>query len=103
MPTTWVKPEIAVEHNDVTVYHTYKDGQYRSAYWYTVHESFDDWEDGAAFDVRDLDFEGETHEEILKAAIDAGDPRVCHASDCSQDCERMPDGKLACATPISEV
>lgn len=75
MPMTWTEPEAVVEHNGVTVYHTYKDGDYRSEFWYTLDQSDDDWEGESAFDVRDLGVEGDVegdHKEILRAAIDAG-------------------------------
>lgn len=72
MPMQWTEPEVAVEHNGVTVWHTYKDGEYISEYWYTCNESDDDIDGESAFDIRELDVEGETHEDILRAAIEAG-------------------------------
>jgi len=74
MPLTWTEPEIVVEHNGVTVYHTYKDGEYAASYWYTLDPSQDDWECESAFDIRDLavNVESDNHEDILRVAIDAG-------------------------------
>lgn len=73
MPMMWTEPAVALEHNGVTVWHTYKN-DCMLEYWYTVEESDDDSEsdNGAQFDVRDLDIEGTTHEEIIRNAIDAG-------------------------------
>lgn len=105
MPMIWTEPEVAVEHNGVTVYHTYKDGEYRSQYWYTLDESADDWECAEAFDIRELqaytDVDGDDAAAILKAAIESGE--LDHAPDCSRDCDVVPGGRFACATPISEV
>lgn len=54
MPYTWIEPEVALEHKDVKVYHTYKDDfldQGANTYWFVMDptESEDEW-----FDVRDL-------------------------------------------------
>lgn len=75
MTETWTEPEIAVEHNGLRVYHTYKYDMI-SEYWYTTDANDDDYEcdHGSQFDVRDLDvdIEGDKHEDIIRAAIDAG-------------------------------
>ncbi len=60
--------EVAVEHNEVIIYHDYKDGS-QLHYWYKS-------EDGEVFDIRNLDIpdqlSSEDHEEILKHAIERG-------------------------------
>lgn len=73
MPTTWIEPDEVVSHNGVTVYHTYKEGEYQSEYWYTLVPADDDYEGEAAFDIRDLEASGDSDEDILRAAIDAGE------------------------------
>lgn len=54
--TEWVDPEIAVEHNGVTIWRTYKNDdveQGARSFWYTCEENGS--EDGElVFDVRDL-------------------------------------------------
>lgn len=72
MPNVWTEPDEVITHNGVTVYHTYKDGEYISAYWYTLNESDDDWEGESAFDVRELNAydSDKSHEEILRTAIE---------------------------------
>jgi DNA-binding IscR family transcriptional regulator len=84
MPMTWTEPKIAIQHNGVTVYHTYKSDQCTSEHWYTLHEYNDDsegWypEGDGPFDIRDLEVDislsvhkAENHRAILKAAIEAG-------------------------------
>ena len=54
--TIWVEPEVFLEHNGVTVYHTYRDDDFDQGanwYWFTLREDGD--EDKGAFDIRDLD------------------------------------------------
>ena len=54
--TVWVEPEVFLEHNGVTVYHTYKDDdieQGADRYWFTLRE--DGGEDEGAFDIRYVD------------------------------------------------
>lgn len=56
MPTSseWVEPEVFLSHNNVTVYHTYKDddiGQGARTHWFTTNSISDD----ESFDVRDFD------------------------------------------------
>ena len=74
----WVDPEIALVHNDVTVYHVYKDDDWnngRLSCWFTMKSDGSDCQDD--FDVRslanamgiDLDL---APKEILKEAIDRG-------------------------------
>lgn len=69
MPYAWVEPDVAVEHNGVTIYHTYKEDDYnqRLFYWYTVDQG-----ESSSFDIRDLPEYDRTlsHEDILRRAID---------------------------------
>ena len=54
--TVWVEPEVFLEHNGVTVYHTYKDDdidQGANWYWFTLQELGSECE--GAFDIRDVD------------------------------------------------
>lgn len=59
MPYVWQDNEVFLSHEDVTIYHVYKDdmadGGVRS-YWYatTAHGSDYGADDGGEFDVRDL-------------------------------------------------
>jgi hypothetical protein len=71
MPSGYIEPDVFLEHNGVTVYHTYKDDWYENGpltYWFTLDESGDD------FDIRDLDnyADAPTDEDVIKDAIDAG-------------------------------
>lgn len=102
MPLTWTEPEEVVTHQDVTVYHTYKDDGMVSEYWFTLEAAFDDYESDHIFDIRDLDDYDprKSDEENLRAGIESGE--LNHAPDCSRDCDVMPNGRFACATPISE-
>jgi hypothetical protein len=66
-----VDREIALQHNGVTVYHAYKDGEldWPLTYWFAL--SPDD--DADEFDVRDLAIkQSDDIEATLKAAIDDG-------------------------------
>lgn len=82
--TEWQEPEVFLEHNGVTVYHTYKDDDIEQGprtYWFVTgkHEGEDE-----AFDVRDLETPSrdrlyghteslsEAIRAILREAIDAG-------------------------------
>ena len=54
--TIWVEPEVFLEHNGVTVYHTYRDDDFDQGadwHWFTLQE--DGGEDKGAFDIRDVD------------------------------------------------
>lgn len=82
--TEWIEPEVALEHEGVTIYHLYSDDDYdqgRMTYWYTLNKDCE-WgvcscvfpEDGdangcrARFDVRSLPtYDGQTREALLKA------------------------------------
>jgi len=91
--TSWVDPELFLEHNDVTVYHTYKNDDINSGrrvYSYTLSElcsedaCSDDRCDGVCvrvFDVRELSQFGDhldigdadqRHAAVIRAAIEAG-------------------------------
>ena len=53
--TIWVEPKVFLEHNGVTVYHTYVDDdmdQGANWYWFTLRE---DGDEKGAFDIRGLD------------------------------------------------
>lgn len=53
--TVWVEPEVFLEHNGVTVYHTYKDDdvdQGTDWYWFRLDQEEDD---EGMFDIRDVD------------------------------------------------
>lgn len=52
--TIWVKPEVFLEHNSVTVYHTYRDDdidQGTDRYWFRLDQE----ENDGKFDIRDVD------------------------------------------------
>ena len=73
MPYAWVEPELVLEHQEVSVYHVYKndfcaDGRYE--YHYTT-----DICGRSSFDIRDLpSFHHELeHKEILRLAIERGE------------------------------
>lgn len=77
MPTIWVAPDVAVTHDGVTVYHAYKEGTDTRLYnWYQLDVN----EQEGMFDIRDLVSKHEdlpslcdnTHEQVLRAAIDLG-------------------------------
>lgn len=85
--TIWVEPEVFLEHNGVTVYHTYKDDDIEEGarcYWFTLQELGGEYE--GAFDVRDLDTDkllanhpthnsgpgGDARRAVLRNAIDKG-------------------------------
>ncbi|MDK9702469.1 MAG: hypothetical protein OEL20_04965 [Sulfuritalea sp.] len=70
--TTWVDPEVCLQHNDVTIYHTYRDDdmdQGRCRSYYTADGASDD----NAFDIRDLD--------VPSKALLAGHPPFLSDSD----------------------
>ena len=86
MPMIWRPPEVFLEHNSVTVYHTYKGGC-AASYWYTVKELDDDLsapfdgEHAGQFDVRELpkvfeeevvQYMHEKHAVRIAAAINSG-------------------------------
>ena len=53
--TQWVDPEVFMEHEGVTIYHTYKDCEFTKGeltYWFTTNEL--DAEEDFHFDVREL-------------------------------------------------
>lgn len=79
--TTWIAPEVFLEHNGVTVYHTYQDNDYEAGpmeYWFTLNGEDDDDDDH--FDVRDLDVPSRARMEtepgmiktVIREAIDLG-------------------------------
>lgn len=50
--------------------------------------------------------DGDDIQEMFEKEMDADGyftPEPRHAPDCSRDCDVMPDGRLACATPINEI
>lgn len=52
--TIWVEPEVFLEHNGVTVYHTYMDddiGQGTDRYWFRLDKE----ENDGKFDILDVD------------------------------------------------
>lgn len=87
--SSWVAPEVFVAHNDVTIYHTYKDneqdqGQRNS--WFGWAEDCTDDEPETTFDVRELPAYDADHVEryrlevvgIAKGAQAAGDGKAFH-------------------------
>ena len=75
MPMKWVEPELLLVHNGVAVWHTYRDEDVVSEYWYTLIQAEDNIDGGdSQFDVRDLPAYrgGVGHKEVVKLAIDAG-------------------------------
>ena len=75
--TSYVEPELFLFHNDIAVYHMYKNDDVNNgpySYWFTT----DDQDGSTEFDVRDLpgwDKDKSTlanRREVLAAAIDAG-------------------------------
>jgi hypothetical protein len=82
MPTGYYEPEEFMEHNGVTIYHAYKDGDMdrRLTYWYNASGSE---EPEYEFDIRELpggcnldQSSGLVAEEsikaVIRAALDAG-------------------------------
>ena len=74
--TEWVNNDLAIEHNGVKVYHTYKDDEYDNGLmqcWFLLEE---DGMNEDSFDVRDiaraLDNPPEEPVDILRQAIDEG-------------------------------
>ena len=66
-----VDREIALQHNDVTVYHAYKDSEldWPLTYWFALSPH----DDADEFDVRDLAVQqSDDIQAVLKAAIEAG-------------------------------
>jgi len=74
MPYIWTEPEIAIEHNGVTIYHVYKNGFMDSGRYECLYTT-DVTENDAAFDIRDLqNYDTQLESiEILKKAIDSGE------------------------------
>ena len=78
--TIWVEPEVFLEHNGVTVYHTYRDDDIdQGANWFLFTLREDGGEDKDAFDIRDVDplnlYKSgldETRRAVLRHAIDNG-------------------------------
>ena len=81
--TVWVEPEVFLEHEGVTVYHTYKDDDFEQGarwYWFTLQEV--GGEDEGAFDIRGLDTDNllanrpphnsDPRRAVLRNAIDKG-------------------------------
>jgi len=73
MPYIWTEPDLFVEHNDVEVYHTYRNDRYDDGvkeFWYTTNLLSTDND----FDIRDLENYDTTksHKEILIEAIEKG-------------------------------
>lgn len=58
MPYQWVKPDIAVELGNKTIYHTYvgDDIDDLRRYWYTTDMYGSDGDDVFSFDIRDFVF-----------------------------------------------
>ena len=53
--TVWVEPEVFLEHNGVTVYHTYRDDDIEQGanwFWFRLDQEEDD---EGKFDIRDVD------------------------------------------------
>ena len=73
MPLRWVEPELFIEYAGISIYHTYKSGDFndRSEHWYTTSLIE---EEGFEFDIRDikekLKVEEDDHTIILINAID---------------------------------
>lgn len=83
MPYQWVKPEVFMQHNGVTVYHVYKNDHWEDGVrdcWYALCE-----DDESIFDYRDLPgipdselakyeklFEGNGAQQVIAHAIDVG-------------------------------
>lgn len=74
----YVEPEVLVKVEHITIYYTYKYGEYDNplSYWYSAET--DEWGDPSEFDVRDLpnykdhpneDDRRNTHAAIVKEAI----------------------------------
>jgi hypothetical protein len=74
MPYIWTEPELVLEHQDVSVYHVYK-----NEYWDCGCREFlyttDITEQAEPFDIRGLpSFQhGEDHTVILRLAIERGE------------------------------
>lgn len=75
--TEWIEPDTLIEHNGITIFHTYEEGDYEdvNTYWYCA--SVDGvYEHGAEFDVRHLSTWSDDAPDIpgaIKAAIDSGE------------------------------
>jgi hypothetical protein len=82
----WVDPEVAVEHNDKSVYHVYCDNDFEQGprtYWFTTDPVLGD-DDGPpfVFDIREIfpaakylpadDRRDDAILNLVRAAIDAG-------------------------------
>ena len=53
--TIWVEPEVFLEHNGVTVYHTYRDDEFeQGANWYWFRLDQEECDKGK-FDIRNVD------------------------------------------------
>jgi len=69
---TWIAPEKVVTYKGVTIYHVYKHQNEDDPleFWFTTDENEDPVYE---FDIRDLNSDGNTDIETLKAAIDSGE------------------------------
>ncbi len=55
MPYKWEEPEVVIKVDNVTIYHTYKDGENRMSYHFTdLKEDCDEDLNRTWFDVREL-------------------------------------------------
>jgi len=55
--TTWIDPDICVEHNGIKVFHTYDDDNFDKGpmvHWFTMDPKFTEEDEGGDFDVRML-------------------------------------------------
>jgi len=81
MPVKWVEPEVFLRYRGVNIYHVYRNDVFgdRRTYWYGNSIYCSDGGDDA-FDVRHLPVPDgvnpDDHAAIIRAAIDAGNPRV---------------------------
>ncbi len=77
MPLRWCDPEKFLTHNDVTIYHTYKDdlSDVPLEFWYSTCANASA-ESEFEFDVRELPLAAQLtdadHAVIIRSAIDAG-------------------------------
>lgn len=102
MPIYWesVPPVVFVQHNGVTVWHTYKDDSIDDplTFWFTTHLNEED-----AFDVRGLPQYSPrlSTKSVIMAAIEAGDITVGDTPEGEDENERMNTGSARCArTPV---
>lgn len=81
MPEKWVAPELFLRYRGVNIWHVYYRDVYGDRRQYIYGNSIYCSDDGDyTFDVRDLPVPDgvspDDHATIIRAAIDAGDPRV---------------------------